>query len=69
MEREKERERDLWHFEGGGGGELSGFGVDFKGSHHFLVAVNVVKALLLVVCEFLRRRHGRAQSQTLTHKE
>ena len=55
-----EREREtfsLWR----GGEELSGFGVDSKGSHYFFIAANVFEAPALVLCEFLRRRHWRAQ--------
>ena len=51
-ERERERERPL-ALSRGRGGELSGFGVDFKSSHHFVVSTNVLEALPLVFCEFL----------------
>ena len=57
-ERERERETfSLWR----GGEELSGFGVDSKGIHHFFIAANVLEAPALVLCEFLRRHHWRAQ--------
>ena len=53
----RERPLALWR----GGEELSGFGVDSKGSHYFFIAANVFEAPALVLCEFLRRRHWRAQ--------
>jgi len=54
---ERERPLALWR----GGKELSSFGVDSKGSHHFFIAANVLEVPALVLCEFLRRRHWRAQ--------
>ena len=66
--RERERERPL-ALSRGRGGELSGFGVDFKSSHHFVVSTNVLEALPLVFCEFLRRRHGRVERQSLRERE
>jgi hypothetical protein len=56
----------------GRGGELGGSGLEFKGSHHLIVSENVLEALALVLCQVLRRRHGRPKienSHTDTRRE
>lgn len=52
----------------GRGGELGGSGLEFKGSHHLIVSANVLEALALVLCQFLRRRHWRAKIEN-THTD
>jgi len=36
-------------------GELGGFGMEFEGCHHLIVAANVLESLEFVIGEFLRR--------------